>query len=291
MADGRPDAQRRISIVAHRNGDYRQVKADLYRYGDEVIVGRDIGGWLGHWTCRGLADAPEILRRVRDGWTYEISRAELRSILGCGAQLPLPGFGAFSMNAENEQRLHVVLDYIEEQYGFTHTDLAALWPRSTPVPQIIADVAARFSVEASESLIEFLTVLVLGWLPKTTVTGGARAMLNFVSGYGASIIREPVWYSGEEVLFELAVTRDGHITYETPITFDVLRGNSPREIIRLVLAISRLTPEQVEAYYHERGRLAREELVREQEAAALLEAELDPVPDYDTDGNRDEYDW
>lgn len=89
-----PDTARRINIVAHRNGDFRQVKAHLYRYGDEVLAARDIGGWLGQWTCQGLADAPEILRRVRDGWTYEIPRAELREFLGCGAQLTFPVFGA-----------------------------------------------------------------------------------------------------------------------------------------------------------------------------------------------------
>ena len=53
--------------------------------------------------------------------------------------------------------------------------------------------------------------------------GGVHAKIKFSNGFGASIIKSPYSYGGKNGLYELAVFgQDGDITYDTPITNDVL---------------------------------------------------------------------
>jgi len=51
---------------------------------------------------------------------------------------------------------------------------------------------------------------------------GERALFEFPNGFGASLIRSEFSYGGRNGEFEIAVLKNGHITYETPITNDVL---------------------------------------------------------------------
>ena len=51
---------------------------------------------------------------------------------------------------------------------------------------------------------------------------GVIARINFDNGYGASVIRSPFSYGGNQDLYELAVIKDDAICYDTPITDDVL---------------------------------------------------------------------
>ena len=52
---------------------------------------------------------------------------------------------------------------------------------------------------------------------------GQQCIVQFSNGYGASIVQGPHTYGGKDGLYELAVFgKDGHITYSTPITDDVL---------------------------------------------------------------------
>jgi hypothetical protein len=53
--------------------------------------------------------------------------------------------------------------------------------------------------------------------------GGVQAKIQFSNGFGASIVKTPFSYGGSKGLYELAVFgKDGSITYDTPITNDVL---------------------------------------------------------------------
>ena len=53
--------------------------------------------------------------------------------------------------------------------------------------------------------------------------GGVQARITFVNGYGASVVKTPHSYGGDKGLYELAVLGiDGHLTYDTPITNDVI---------------------------------------------------------------------
>ena len=53
--------------------------------------------------------------------------------------------------------------------------------------------------------------------------GGVQAKIQFDNGFGASIVKTPFSYGGTRGLYELAIFgKDGDITYDTPITSDVL---------------------------------------------------------------------
>ena len=53
--------------------------------------------------------------------------------------------------------------------------------------------------------------------------GGVQAVITFDNGYGASVVCTPHTYGGKLGLYELAVLgTDGHLTYDTPITSDVI---------------------------------------------------------------------
>ena len=53
--------------------------------------------------------------------------------------------------------------------------------------------------------------------------GGVQARIQFDNGYGASVVKTPYSYGGDRGLFELAVLdNDGHLTYDTPVTSDVI---------------------------------------------------------------------
>lgn len=71
--------------------------------------------------------------------------------------------------------------------------------------------------------------------------GGTRIVVHCPNGYGASIIKSQYSYGHEEGLWELAVlTRSGEITYDTPITGDVV-GHCDENMLReLLTAISKL---------------------------------------------------
>jgi hypothetical protein len=67
---------------------------------------------------------------------------------------------------------------------------------------------------------------------------GVQNIYRFDNGYGASVIRNNFSYGGSEGLWELAVldfTKDGAITYETPITDDVI-GYLTDEDVQATLA-------------------------------------------------------
>ena len=53
--------------------------------------------------------------------------------------------------------------------------------------------------------------------------GGVQSVMEFDNGYGVSVVRTPYSYGGDKGLYELAVLdKDGQITYDTPITNDVI---------------------------------------------------------------------
>ncbi len=70
---------------------------------------------------------------------------------------------------------------------------------------------------------------------------GKQCIVQFSNGYGASIVQGPHTYGGKDGLYELAVFgKDGHITYSTPITDDVLGFLSEQEVEKTLLDIKNL---------------------------------------------------
>jgi hypothetical protein len=59
--------------------------------------------------------------------------------------------------------------------------------------------------------------------PHAAGMGGVQARITFENGYGASVVKTPHSYGGDRGLYELAVLgTDGHLTYDTPVTSDVI---------------------------------------------------------------------
>lgn len=70
---------------------------------------------------------------------------------------------------------------------------------------------------------------------------GQQCIVQFSNGYGASIVQGPHTYGGSKGLYELAVFgKDGGITYDTPITDDVLGYLSEQDVEKTLLEIKNL---------------------------------------------------
>ena len=77
--------------------------------------------------------------------------------------------------------------------------------------------------------------------PNMGHVGGVQARITFDNGYGASVVRSQYTYGGDKGLYELAVFgKDGHITYDTPITNDVLGYLKPEDVTDILEQIQLL---------------------------------------------------
>jgi hypothetical protein len=70
---------------------------------------------------------------------------------------------------------------------------------------------------------------------------GQQCIVQFPNGYGASIVQGEHTYGGKDGLYEIAVFgKDGHISYSTPITDDVLGYLSEQEVEKILTDIKNL---------------------------------------------------
>ena len=70
---------------------------------------------------------------------------------------------------------------------------------------------------------------------------GQQCIVQFPNGYGASIVQGQYTYGGPEGLYEIAVFgKDGEISYETPITDDVLGYLSEEAVEKILTDIKNL---------------------------------------------------
>lgn len=73
---------------------------------------------------------------------------------------------------------------------------------------------------------------------------GIQAVVFFLNGYGASVIKGDGTYGGDTGLYELAVLQGGAddwcICYETPLTNDVLGYLKPSDVTAHLVAIEAL---------------------------------------------------
>ena len=77
--------------------------------------------------------------------------------------------------------------------------------------------------------------------PNMGHVGGVQARITFDNGYGASVVRSQYTYGGDKGLYELAVFgKDGHITYDTPITNDVIGYLRPEDVTDVMEKIQQL---------------------------------------------------
>lgn len=70
---------------------------------------------------------------------------------------------------------------------------------------------------------------------------GIQGVVMFDNGYGASVVQTDYSYGGRLGLYELAVLdKDGHITYNTPITEDVIGYLDPEKVTEKLIQIQDL---------------------------------------------------
>jgi hypothetical protein len=71
--------------------------------------------------------------------------------------------------------------------------------------------------------------------------GGTQRRYKFPNGYGASVVCGPYTYGGSSGLWELAVLdRHQHLTYDTPITDDVIGYLDAKAVTALLVQIAAL---------------------------------------------------
>jgi hypothetical protein len=69
---------------------------------------------------------------------------------------------------------------------------------------------------------------------------GIVSRTQFDNGYEVSVVKSPYTYGGDKGLYELAIFKDGEITYATPITNDVMGYLRPEDVTDVMAKIQKL---------------------------------------------------
>ena len=70
---------------------------------------------------------------------------------------------------------------------------------------------------------------------------GIKVRTQFDNGYGVSVVSHTYSYGGKDGLYELAVLdKNGDLTYETPITSDVLGYLEPEQVTEIMKKVQSL---------------------------------------------------
>lgn len=78
-------------------------------------------------------------------------------------------------------------------------------------------------------------------LPSNPLHEGIQFHFKAKNGYGASIVRHSFSYGSKQGLWEVAILdKDGSITYDTPITDNVLGYLTEEEVNEILLAVEEL---------------------------------------------------
>jgi hypothetical protein len=70
---------------------------------------------------------------------------------------------------------------------------------------------------------------------------GVRSRMMFENGFGVSVVSHTYSYGGKDGLFEVAVLdEDGDLTYNTPVTNDVIGFLNPDEVTEIMEQVQNL---------------------------------------------------
>ena len=71
---------------------------------------------------------------------------------------------------------------------------------------------------------------------------GKQSRMMFENGYGVSVVSHTYSYGGKDGLFEVAVLgKDGDLTYDTPVTNDVIGYLSPDDVTDVMKQVQNLS--------------------------------------------------
>jgi hypothetical protein len=81
----------------------------------------------------------------------------------------------------------------------------------------------------------------LEFVPHAAGMGGVMSRIQFENGFGASVVKTDYTYGGDKGLYELAVLdSDGNLTYDTPVTDDVIGYLRPEDVTDVMAKIQQL---------------------------------------------------
>jgi len=70
---------------------------------------------------------------------------------------------------------------------------------------------------------------------------GVQSRMMFENGFGVSVVSHTFSYGGKDGLFEIAVLdEDGDLTYNTPVTNDVIGYLKPEEVTEIMEQVQNL---------------------------------------------------
>ena len=70
---------------------------------------------------------------------------------------------------------------------------------------------------------------------------GVKCRMMFENGFGVSVVSHTYSYGGKDGLFEIAVLdEDGDLTYNTPVTNDVVGYLNPDEVTDIMEEVQKL---------------------------------------------------
>ena len=79
-----------------------------------------------------------------------------------------------------------------------------------------------------------------GFVQHKLFDNGEQVIFEFKNGYGASVLTGRIAYCNRNQPFEIAVTRNGYLCYDTPITNDVIGYLTIDEALKVLDDIEKL---------------------------------------------------
>ena len=103
----------------------------------------------------------------------------------------------------------------------------------------IMDMSIEYLLELMDS--DFKTFKDIKFEMMDSFYDGVRSNTMFDNGYGISVVRHRYSYGGPSGLYEIAILdSDGNLTYNTPITNDVIGYLTPKEVTEFMVKIQEL---------------------------------------------------
>lgn len=125
-------------------------------------------------------------------------------------------------------------------------------PREPTPGEQLASLAELPAEPFEPAVVPALPIEMAAWFTRSRSDGSEQHAYRFANGYGASVVRGPGTYGADRGLFELAVITfdcpsgvwsggdDWEITYETPLTGDVLGWLSVDDVAAKLAEIAHL---------------------------------------------------